>query len=82
MKDAEPAPDMLLGARLVEIGTDTAGKTISSLVLVPGLTPEDHKLIDLLLHGVSIREIAARTGISKSSIARKKLIYTAMSVLG
>jgi hypothetical protein len=81
MKDAEPAPEMLLGARLVEIGTDSRGKTISSLVLVPGLSPEDHRIIDLLLHGVSIREIAVRTGISKSAIARRKAIYTAMGAL-
>jgi AAA domain-containing protein len=82
MKDAEPPPDMLFGARLVEIGSDPSGHTITSLALVPGLTPEDHKIIDLLLHGVSIREIAARTGISKSAIARRKAIYMAMGALG
>ena len=33
-------------------------------------------------HGTPIREIAARTGISKSSIARRKGIYTGMGALG
>lgn len=82
MKDAEPPPDLLLGARLVEIGADDHGRTIASLALVPGLTPEDYRIIDLLLHGTPIREIAARTGISKSSIARRKGIYTGMGALG
>ena len=82
MKDEAPPPDLLFGARLVELGTDAAGKEIGSLALVPGLTPEDQKIIDLLLHGVPVREIAVRTGISRSAISRRKAVYQAMGQLG